>query len=66
MISPMPWPICVKLAGVVGGNSESDLGQKNQKVHLEFGLKKFAQPCTSGTAADNLRGFEDCRKLYTG
>ena len=43
MISPMPWPICVKLAGVVGGNSESDLGpKKNPKVQVEFGSKNFA------------------------
>ena len=34
------------------------------KFKLNLVQKNFAQPCMSGASADNLRGFEDCRKLY--
>ena len=53
MISQMAEPNCVKLSGVVGGNSESDLGQKKiQNVDITL-----TYLCTR----DDPLGFEDCR-----
>ena len=69
MISHIPRPICVKLAGVVGGNSESDLGKKKfQNVDIEkiflfhfFSLSSCNLTLTYLCMCDDSLGFEDCR-----
>ena len=41
MISEMPWPICIRLSGIVGGRWEIVLGKKIKMLTLRIWLNKI-------------------------